>query len=378
MRLSVFTLLFSLVAAFHTVIPTQAEAASALFRMKRSWWGPNPQTTQTTIPNSYISPTYHPNTKGPNKAPPAACGLFIDTVPLPECGPIPSKVIELNTGTRSCFPFGCPLGHHSTTYPSYWNVEGRFRPSNPYAATTTTTVLFPTTMGNPSPPFATGEPTSPTTTFSGRYDFLREGSIVIVPGPRRFGGTMKYFYGPNHLITKTITVSSPYVSRGTWVGGQTSPLLIHASQIQVGVIGRRITLYRYTLSGYDKVTTGTPYSPGAYYTKVYQNISTVAPWTTGFVFVAGQTGYSRADGSLSGSGYDARTPNGFAGVVSLIRPRLVHTYVVPNDPNLPIVKSRSFAQIWQLDIHFLPEPGGAVLLGAGLLTLVGLYRFRRR
>jgi hypothetical protein len=234
-------------------------------------------------------------------------------------------------------------------------------------------------MGNPSPPFATGEPTSPSTAFSGRYDFLREGSIVIVPGPRRFGGTMKYFYGPNHLNTKTITVSSPYISRGSSrkaTDGNSS--VIHPSLIQVGVIGQRMTLYRYTPSGYDKVTTGTPYSPGAYYTKIYQNISTVAPWTTGFVFVAGQTGYSRADGSLSSSGYDARTPNGYAGVVSLIRPRLVHTYVVPNDPNLPIVKSRSFAQIWQLDIHFLPEPGGAVLLGAGLLTLVGLYRFRRR
>ena len=40
MRLSVFTLLFSLVAAFHTVIPTQAEAADVgLSRMMRTWWG---------------------------------------------------------------------------------------------------------------------------------------------------------------------------------------------------------------------------------------------------------------------------------------------------------------------------------------------------
>jgi hypothetical protein len=39
MRLSVFARLFSLVAVFHTVIPTQAEAATALFRVKRTWWG---------------------------------------------------------------------------------------------------------------------------------------------------------------------------------------------------------------------------------------------------------------------------------------------------------------------------------------------------
>ena len=39
MCLSVFTLLFSLVAALHTVIPTQAEADTALFRVKRTWWG---------------------------------------------------------------------------------------------------------------------------------------------------------------------------------------------------------------------------------------------------------------------------------------------------------------------------------------------------
>jgi hypothetical protein len=42
-------------------------------------------------------------------------------------------------------------------------------------------------------------------------------------------------------------------------------------------------------------------------------------------------------------------------VTSLVRPRLVHTYVVPHDPNLPIIKARSFAQIWQMTVHFFSD-----------------------
>ncbi len=36
------------------------------------------------------------------------------------------------------------------------------------------------------------------------------------------------------------------------------------------------------------------------------------------------------------SGYDNRFSDAHRGVISMVRPRLVHTYVVPNDPNEPI------------------------------------------
>jgi hypothetical protein len=64
----VFTLLFALVAAFHTVIPAEAEAASVPFRVKRSWWG---GTSVNSPADPCISYDYHPRENGPNKAPPA-------------------------------------------------------------------------------------------------------------------------------------------------------------------------------------------------------------------------------------------------------------------------------------------------------------------
>jgi hypothetical protein len=371
MRVSIFTLLFFVVAAFHTVIPTQAEAASALFRMKRSWWGPAPT---TTLPLSYISPTYHPNEKGPNKAPPASCTLYIGTWPTPECQTIPSKVIqEYIDAIRQCFPFGCRPGYPvSTTYPSYWNVKGRFRSNNTYAPTMTTTVVFPTT-GN-------GEPTSPTTTFAGRYDFSRSGSIKITPGAIRYGGTLKFYFGPNHQYYQYVTESAPFISKAYGYNpiispSPTSPTKsFQHSRVGDHRIGRVMYRYRMTPSGYNKATTS-----DEYYVRRVQYISTIAPWTTGRIALVSSGDFSPTTTQFATvTGYDNRTANGMSGVLSLLRPRLVHSYVVPNDPSSPIVRARSFAQIWQLDIHFMPEPGGSVLLITGLATLCGLYRLRRR
>ena len=142
------------------------------------------------------------------------------------------------------------------------------------------------------------------------------------------------------------------------MGGMTHPSQIHYyTQIGDFVVGRQIYLYLYTAKSYNKYTTGTPYSPGGYYTKVIQDISTVAPWTTGRVMVITRAGTGTTVGFYQSiTGYDNRTPNGYYGVISLVRPRLVHTYVVPNDPSLPIVKARSFGQILQHDIHIQPEP----------------------
>jgi hypothetical protein len=372
MRTTVLSLLFLLFTALYTAIPTQAEAASALFRMKRAWWG-------TGGFSPYISPYYHPPTKGPNKAPPAQCYVQIDTVPFPECGPIQSKVIEHTTGTRTCFPFGCRAGYPvSDTYPSYWNYEGKFQSNHPYAPTATTTVVFPTTMGNPSPPWASGDPTSPTTAFSGVYDFSRSGFITIIPGKNRFGGTMKFFDGPNHSYYQSITASSPYlfVGIGGRRGGMTGGSRLHYSYVGDFGAGRRIYRYLMTPSGQYKSYYHTSGSSYSYYTQIEQEVSTIAPWTTGTIQVGVAGGTSTQ--TLTLAGYDNRTSNGVSGVLSLIRPRLVHGYLVTSDPILPVVKTRSFAEIWQIKIHYLPEPVGIAMLAAGFAALAGVYRLRKR
>jgi hypothetical protein len=256
-------------------------------------------------------------------------------------------------------------------------VKGSFRPNNPYGAMTTTTVVFPTTMGNPSPPIATGEPTTPTTTFSGRYDFLREGSIMITPGANRFGGTMKFFNGPNQMYYLLHTLSTPYITKAYGAGTGPTTSIVHPDYLGLRRVGRLLSAVRMTPSGYYPLTTGTPNSPGDTYILNLQYITTAAPWTTGMVIVATHSPHTWMH-FVYRSGYDNRTPNGLSGVISLVRPRLVHSYVVPHDPNLPIVKARSFAQIWQMKIHFLPEPSGVAMLAAGFATLAGLYRLRRR
>ena len=78
------------------------------------------------------------------------------------------------------------------------------------------------------------------------------------------------------------------------------------------------------------------------------------------------------------TGYDNRTPNGISGVISLVRPRLVHSYRIQVDPNLPIVMAWAQTGAWQMDFHFLPEPGSTVMMASGLVVLAGLYRMRRR
>ena len=67
---------------------------------------------------------------------------------------------------------------------------------------------------------------------------------------------------------------------------------------------------------------------------------------------------------------------GVTRVVSMVRPRLIHTYKVPIDPAEPIQNIRQVARLWRLKVFFLPEPAGLLLLGAGLGCLVVLYRVR--
>jgi hypothetical protein len=68
---------------------------------------------------------------------------------------------------------------------------------------------------------------------------------------------------------------------------------------------------------------------------------------------------------------------GVGRVVSMVRPRLIHTYTVPLDPAEPIANTRQVARMWRLKVFFLPEPTGLLLLGAGIATLLGLSRIRR-
>ena len=354
--------------------------------MKQSWLGLTGKAA-TRHPISYTSPDYHPRTMGPSKAPPAT-GVLITFPPYATPGfSVPSKVIK-SYGTRTCFPLGCnPPVVSSSVMNSYWNAKGSFQKSHPNAPTTTVTMMFETTMFRPVPPW-TGEPVSPTTLFSGNYDDSRSGTIMITPGVNRFGGTLKLLAGANQVTFKDGFY--PYYSGkggATYLvdqyGAGTLPLLTGSGKL-------RPTAYRYmlTFSGYNRHTTPTY---GDYYVQKVMHIpstgattagANIWDWTTGRVSVT-QITHCYPFPCIevvrtTASGYDNRTTMGLYGNISLVRPRLVHSYVVEHGFQSDLIrKEQTFARIDRITVHFLPEPGGMAMLAAGLMGLLGLYLYRR-
>jgi hypothetical protein len=354
MRLYVSALLLSLVAALHTLVPTQAEAASALFSVVRINYNDGVGVGDQTISIEFDT----------------ASG-YVGTGTVPKFT-VPQSVIKSTSRYAYCTSGTCRSGYpYSTVWYSYWNLRGSFRPNNPYGATTATTVRFPTTMGSTGPPYGTGDPVTPTTTFSGNYDFSRAGSIMITPGANRFGGTMQIFYGPNMFYYQLITTTSSY-SKEAYGYGQYPIPSTHESQVGEIVIGR--TMYRFWTTSSSGSSSSS--SSGTTYTSTVHYISTIAPFTTGRITVYQPDGETVTIYTLTG--YDNRTTTmgGLSGVVSLVRPRLVHTYVA--DPFGSIWKARSKLSTWRIDFHFVPEPGGTTMIAAGVVVLAGLYRCRRR
>jgi len=245
------------VAIAPLLVAQPADAGStALFRLMRTWWG---WTTTAGTADPWISSQYHPRSKGPNMAPWPSVFVGSTTIAgdLVPRFTVPGKFIRDYTWTDMCVGGGCSPGYpqFSQQY-SYWNQPGSFRPNNSRfgGASMTTTVIFPTVGGNPLPPINAGAPVTPTTTpcvggglttttgpgtkfhcgylphdfppggtaggappprekgdpirfYPGDFDFDRAGSIMITPGKNRFGGTMLFFYGPNHLYYQRTTIN---------------------------------------------------------------------------------------------------------------------------------------------------------------------------
>jgi hypothetical protein len=200
---------------------------------------------------------------------------------------------------------------------------------------------------------------------------------MVTPGKNRFGGTMHFFYGPNHLYYQQLTINTAYLSRA--YGPQMDVRNPNANTVVGDVqFGGPFDIYRFTRSGYVPVTTGdgTPNSPGNPYFINAPYFYMLVPFTTGMVTVWQPFGGTNTEFQLTG--YDNRTSKGLSGVVSMVRPRLAHTYKILPDPNQPIVMTWASGSAWQMDFHFLPEPGSTAMMASGLVVLAGLYRLRRR
>lgn len=396
-----------------------ADAASALFRAKRTWWF-----SQT--------PTWTDGLSWPTadtKAYEYPAALIVgDDTPNPSFN-MPKSHIKNTTYTWYCPqpPFQCYPGYPIVLYSySYWNGAARFQKNHSQAAPTTTTVRRRTVMdGWPGPITATtptamftlatpteggcvvngGSITHPrdcpgTTQFGGRYTQSRGGSIMIFPGTNKFGGTLRWFGGPNAKSYQYISYFKPLYFKAY---SQSPPLSLQPTSndpIEIGEVAASGYLKRYRLTnpthalfevigdttpnsaacapGYPTFGTARPpTNPGCeYYLKFANYVRTAGPYTTGMVT---NWDYNGISSFWTETGYDNRTPAGLSGTISLVQPRLFHVYTVsPESTGLPIELTWSSSRLRRMDFKFLPEPTGVAMLAAGFVTLASLYRLRRR
>jgi len=415
-------------------------ASSALFRARETW----------IYANGYWIRKWEPRTGKGSYEPPAIAGVG-DTAPHPAFT-APRSFIKNTTATFMCFTASNKCIYDGwwklTDWLSYWNGKGMFRPNNPYAATTTTTVRVrtamdgynPTLMGWPTvtmtvptrwyghrsrtvmvatpAPTAGGNRITPTeggctgpiaatippvgescpgtTQFDGYYREDRGGSIMIWPGPNRFGGTMRWFSGPNQHFYRLITIHGPFSS----VISPPVPLSQQTPSSVETVIGEVVAVpssrgYYYQLTDPYHIarrvlgltTMGAPCTASdigsanpdcRYLQRTWQNLATRVPYTTGRV--QGWEPNGNTNTVLTVTGYDNRTSMGLNGIISLVHPRLIHSYIRDQsvDPSKPIEMVWSTSRMTKLDFRFLPEPLGVFMLASGLTVLFGLRLLRSR
>jgi hypothetical protein len=350
---------------------------------------------------------------------------------------LPTGFLDV-TSTFSFTPKTAWPGYTTVVYVDYYNGPGKFGPN--HGATGPTRIVFPTANGNLYPTYngtlmkwtgvnyGYGNPVTPTTTFDGRYDMSRGGSITVTPGPRRFGGTFRLFHGPNARWEQFVYYFSPilYEASGHYLCLDEGKFGCTPSTF-ASDIGDTTAQYQatwYLLTGpFGTVKVITPTTPNgkaptpngnaSFITGMRRYLNLIHPWTTGFAKVHNAKGspnvitpqaqgydislggaditvthYSWEKIHSRGTGYSStfyttvttkQYLKGVTRVVSLVRPRLVHTYRVPLDPSVdPIANIRQLARLWSLKVFFLPEPGGMLMLGAGIAALLGLSRMRRR
>jgi hypothetical protein len=446
LRQLILVLVAFAVAAGGLLVPGSALAELALFRIENRWHNfPNPALTTPgnagqgwgwVQPYVYLTKTMASPTQA--KSPP---GVAV----VQPGNPIGSPF----TLEQSFYVFdwtGTLVG--KTAWPGYttiyryagYNGPGKFEPN--FGPTTTTRLFFPTTGGNAYPNLGQGNPVTPTTTYDGRYDVSRAGSIHVQPGPNRFGGTYRMFFDDVAGWYQWIYKWDPTFYKGygyymCWDDGTRCTPDTHVSEPGT-------TMF---YSGYwwmlNKTGTGTgartavntakatkastPYglkpTVGGAGTPLYGNqasylwrrqvyFNQIHPWTTGFakvVYTPGspdtgiitpqQTGYDTSLGGADltvtyfdydqnynpGKGITTTTYTykqylqGVTRVVSMVRPRLVHTIGRPVDVvNNVIENIWNPVRLWNMRVFFLPEPAGMLLLGVGIAALLGLSRLRRR
>jgi hypothetical protein len=389
------------VVAGQLVIPESAQAAkNALFRVQRKTYTVLP-TTHPTYTVFTVEPPAHGTIRKTS-----ALAAVTTTETDHQDFTLPKAFMDWQ-GTYYCSPKACWDGYPvSGGYYSYVNGVAPFRASNSDGALTTTTIVFPTVNlrstgmyttwpGGQWYPDGQGAPLTPTTAYGGNYDFDRGGYVIVTPGGNAFSGTMRFVYGPNALFYQVITINTPDTSIA-WGSYKNLPSTVQST------IGQRessglVTRYRVTTTTVSTTTTGhgpPSVTPTMYnthyefkmlltskgdpvYTAVARYLDTHGNWMTGML--QGYQPIGTFQTRMTHTGYDNRTPDGLDGNLSLVRPRLRHTYLLNSKGELDT--NYNSIRVWEMLIKFngeAPEPGAMWLLGVGIVTLAGLIHLRRR
>jgi hypothetical protein len=420
------------VAAGSLFISGSALADTALFRIEQKWHNfPGPPVTSpggAGLYEGYIIPYVTKSQMG-GYLYPAATASVAPGNPVGAAFTLPTGFFTYQ-GTFMITPKTGWPGYTTITYVDYYNGPGKFQPNN---TTGPTRIVFPTTGGNPVPNYGLGNPQTPTTTFSGRYDGSRAGSINVTPGPRRFGGTYRLFYGPNAGFYQYVYYFAPayYKQYGYYhcfqngvfdctkstfvshIGDTTAIYQIRAFLLNVKGTGTGNGVQSNTAKATTPLGYGgypTPSGNVSFITRFQRYLNFIHPWTTGFASVQNPVGSPNiispqaqgydtnlggADITVTRTGWNQQFNTdlstvttttstfkqylyGVGRVVSLVRPRLIHTYAVPLNSEDPIINTWNVARMWEMKVFFVPEPRGMLLLGAGFAILLGVARMRRR
>jgi hypothetical protein len=431
-------------AAGGLLVAGSALAEQQLFRVQQTWHAfPNPGATPGGAGQyqGYIAPYLTKTAMDGYLYTPGVADVETGN-PIGGAFTLPTASFLDLIGTYTITPKTGWLGYTTFSYLSYYNGPVRMRSQNVHTNQDPSRIVFPTTNGNPYPNYAKGQPVTPTTTFNGLYDFERVGEINVTPGPRQFGGTYRYFHGPNNsTFFQNVFKFDPliYDAFGAYtcfnngqfgctkdnfvsdIGDTTiiytfTRFLLNVKGTGTGDRQQTSTAKATTATGEGGYPTvngqGTPNGlPASYVTAVQRYLDLIHPWTTGFASVSQPAGSPNVitpyatgyDKDLQGAPKVTVTVTNFESVwnktisaldvetstrksylynvgrvVSLVRPRLIHTYTTPVDHSKPIWMSWGVARIWALKVWFLPEPSGMLLLGTGIAALLGLARIRRR